>query len=284
MTRLALASSWLVLLVSACSLGPREDWAEALRDADVQAMDEGTARTRMAVDVKVIETVIRQTPVPLIGRLEGTVDFRKRLSRVVGAGSSKPSTVFDDLVVYIPRSSVSIGAGSRHWARFDFKREPSVDVDDTDRRRAVGAGMISPALAVELLEGVLTGSMRRAGQETVAGIPTTHYRAKLSQDAAAREIDDEDRREGVLRIFEALGVQDDLFPVDVWMDDSGLPRRISFLLRQQKDRVNAFELRLAWEFYDYGATIRPIDVPERADTVTPGRVREFIEEFIREAA
>jgi hypothetical protein len=238
----------------------------------------------MQVGVEVIETVIRQDPVPLIGGLEGDVDFRRHSSRLVGTGPSKPKVVFDDLVVFIPRSTVSIGTGPRHWARYDFKREPSVDVDDTDRRRAVGAGMISPALAIEILQGVLTGSMRRAGTETLDGVPTTHYRAKVSQDAAAREIDDEDRREGLLRLFETLGVQDDLFPAEIWMDDRGLARRISFVLRQQKDRVNAFELRLAWEYYDYGATVGRIQAPSRSDTVASRRFREFIEEYIRAAA
>jgi hypothetical protein len=284
MRRLAVALFSLVLLASSCSLGPREDWAKAMRDAHVKARLQKTAKVRMAVDVKVIETVIRQTPVPLIARLEGFVDFRNRRSKLIGAGPRKPSTIFDDLVAFLPRSAVTIGTSGKRWARFDFEREPSVDIDDTDRRRAVGAGMISPALATELLEGVLTGSIERESTAMIAGVTTTRYRAKLSQDAAAREVDDEDRREGLLRLFATLGVQDDLFPVEVWMDDRGLVRRISFVLRQQKDRVNAFELRLAWEFYDYGASIPAIRLPARADLVTPKRFRAFVEDYIREEA
>lgn len=283
MRRAVLVVPVLLMLAQGCSLGPREDWAEAMRDAQ-DATRQRTAKVRMAADVKVIETVIRQEPEPLISRLEGTVDFGARRSRVVGTGPRKPNVVFDDLVVFLPRSSTSIAGGTRRWARFDFEREPSEDIDDNDRRRAVGAGVISPAVATELLEGVLTGSIRRVGSESVGGARATHYRAKISQDAAAREVEDEDRREGIRRLFESLGVQEDLFPADVWIDEQGLARRISFVLRQQKDRVNAFELRLAWEFYEYGPPGAEIKLPARSDTIASDRFSEFIEEYIREAA
>ena len=284
MKRFVLALCALAMFAPACSLGPREDWADAMHDAHVAAAREGTARVRMAADVKVIETVIRQEPKPLIARLEGIARFDDQRARMVGSTGTRPVIVFDDLVVYLPRSATSIAGGTRRWASYDFRQEPDEDLDDTDRLRAVGAGLISPVLAVELLEGVLTGSIERVGAETFGGTQTTHYRVKISQDAAAREIDDDDRREGALRLLESLGIQDDIFPADVWLDDDGLARRISFVLRQQKDRVNAFELRLAWEFFDYGSPVPAIALPPRNDTVTSGRVRAFIEEYIREAA
>ncbi len=283
MRRAVLGITSLCLLASACSLGPREQWADAMRDAYKTARRESTARVRAAVDVKVIETIIRQTPVALISRLEGVVDFRRHDAKLVGTTKSKPSVVFDDLTTYLPRSASSRAAGGKqHWVAYDFTREPVVDVDDTDRRRAVGAGVISPALAVEVLKGALTGSIERIGVETVAGARATHYTTRFSQDSAAREVDDEDRREGLLRAFETLGVRDDVFRGEVWIDDSGLVRRILFILRQQKDRVNAFEMRAAWEYYDYGARVS-IDPPARSDTNRSTRFRDFIEEFIREA-
>jgi hypothetical protein len=243
MKRTLLVFLALLLVAPACSLGPREKWADAIHDAYEKGARSSTARVRMAVDVKVIETNIRQTPKPLIPRLEGVVDFDDRRARVAGAGSTKPSTIFDDLVLYLPRSAASIGTGGKqHWARFDFEREPSNDIDDTDRRLSVGAGMVSPAIATELLDGVLTGSIERVGTEQVVGTRTTHYRAKLSQDAASREIDDEDRRKGLLRLFETLA---------------------------------------AWEFYEYGATAR-VKVPARSDSLERRRFREFIVEFSRE--
>jgi hypothetical protein len=284
MRRAVLGVTLLCLVASACSLGSREKWGDAMRDAYKTTRRDGTAKVRAAVDLKVIETNIRQTPVALISRMEGVVDFRRHDARLVGTTKTKPNVVYDDLVTYLPRSETSRAAGGKqHWVFFDFKREPSVDVDDTDRRRAVGACAISPALAVEVLQGALSGSIKRIGVEEVAGTRATHYKARFSQDSAAREVDDEDRREGLLRTFESLGVQDDVFPGEVWLDGDGVVRRILFVLRQQKDRVNAFEMRAAWEFYDYGAPVS-ISVPARSDSIRSPRVRDFIEEFIREAA
>lgn len=271
----------IFLIASACSLGPREDWAEAIRDAHEEAIERRSAKVRLGVDVEVIETNIRQTPEALISRLEGDVDFSSVRARLVGDGPQKPVVLFDDLVVYLPRSAASVGTGGRPWARFDFEREPSVDIDGTDRRLAVGAGFISPAVATELVEGVLTGSVERVGSKSKGGVQTTHYTARLSQDAAAREIDDEDRREGMLRLFDTLGVQDDVFPVDVWIDADGLIRGVRFTLRQQKDRVNAFRTRIDWEFYEYGAG-GDVAMPSNSESVEKRRFREFIVDFIRE--
>lgn len=282
MRRFALGIAALSLLTSACSLGPKEDWADAIHGAYERGVRNSTARVRMAVDVKVIETNIRQTPKPLVSRLEGVVDFDDRRAALYRSGTTKAATIFDDLTVYLPRSTASIGAGGKQrWARFNFEREPSVDIDDTDRRLAVGAGMISPAVAVEMLDGVLTGSIVRGASEVVAGKRATHYRARLSQDAAAREIDDEDRREGLLRTLETLGVQDDVLPAEVWLDPQGHARRIAFVLRQQKDRVNSFRMKLAWEFYEFGSPAK-IEIPKKEDTREARRFRDFIVEFIRE--
>lgn len=285
MRRALVALAAGVLLAStACSLGPKEDWAEAIRDANDRSRAAGTARVRMATEVSVIETVIRQEPAPLVARMEGVADLRAGRARLQGSAPPKPVVVFDDLTVYLPRSAVSIGTGTRRWARFDFTREPDEDLDDTDRLRTVGAGVISPLVALEALEGVLTGSLERGERRDVAGTSTTHYRGRVSQDSLIREIDEDDRKEGMQRLFESLGAGEDLFDVEVWLDDEGLARRVAFHLRQQKDRVNAFRLVLTWEFFDYGARIGRVSVPPRAQTVSPARVREFIEEFIRAAA
>jgi hypothetical protein len=281
MRRAVLGLSALLLLASSCSLGPKEDWADAIHDAYEKAARNSTAATRMAVDLKVIETNIRQTPQPLIARLEGVVNFDERRARMF-AGSSSPVTIFDDLNVYLPRSSASLARHRElHWVRFDFERKPSADVDSTDRRLAVGASMISPALATEILDGVLTGSIERRGTEVVTGETTVHYHARFSQDAAVREIDDEDRKEGLTRLLETLGVQEDVFPVDVWIDGEGRARRIRFVMRQQKDRVNAFGMTQTWEFYDFGKSAR-LDVPKEDDSIRSRRFRAFIVEFIRQ--
>lgn len=273
----------LVLLAFGCSLGPREDWAEAMRDAFATAREAGGAHVRQSVTVSVIETNIRQEPTPLIGRSDGTADFDERRASMVGTGARKTRVIYDDLAVFASRSKASAAMDKKAWARFDYENEPDEDIDDNDRRMAVGAGLISPVIGLEVLQGVLTGSIERAGTGQKAGAPTTRYTARIAPDAAITEIRDEDRKEGVERMFQTLGVQQDDFPVDVWLDADDHVRGLRFRMRQQKDRVNAFDMTVSWEFSDYGAT-EPIDVPPRDDTIRPDRFRDFVTEVIREFA
>lgn len=282
MKRLALGVLALVLLASGCSLGPREDWAKAMRDAIDTAEDTGGATVKQSVEVSVIETNIRQKPEPLIARSTGIVDFGAGRARLLGSAPRKTEVVYDDLRVYALRSKAS-AVDKRAWASFDYLREPSEDIDDNDRRMAVGAGLISPAVAIEVLEGVLTGSIKEHGTGTKAGVQATRYSARLAPDAAITEIDDEDRREGVTRMFATLGVQQDDFPVDVWLDGENRVRGLTFNMRQQKDRVNAFKMKVSWEFTDYGPT-NEITTPDTGAIFATRRFRDFITELIREFA
>jgi hypothetical protein len=189
--------------------------------------------------------------------------------------------VYDDLVTYGTRAPGTPGEKEKPWVRFDYEREPSTDIDDNDRRMAVGAALISPVIALEVLEGVLTGSIKKIGTGMKAGVETTRYTARLAPDAAIIEIRDEDRKEGVERMFETLAVQAEDFIVDVWIDAQERVRGLRFNLIQQKDRVNKFATTIAWEFSDY-APVDAIEPPPGNEVVRSDRFRDFVTELIRE--
>jgi hypothetical protein len=270
------------LFVSACSLGPREDWATAIRGGFEIATDEPALMVKHSAKVEVIETTIRQEPKPLIASATGIADFDARRARLVEKAGRNAQLIFDDLKVYVQRSKSSIGTSKQRWAVFDYEREPSVDLDDNDRRMSVGAGLISPVLAVELLDGVLTGSIADEGMEMKTGVSTSHYTGKLSPQAAVTKLEDEDRQDGVERLFDTLGVQQDDFPVHVWVDADDNVRAVRYVMRQQKDRVNAFELTLNWEFPGDAPKAREIALPSRAATLRSTRFADFVTEAIRE--
>ena len=284
MKRFALGVLMLVLFAAflgGCSLGPREGWKEAMLAAHETSADAGGATVKQTVSIEVIETNIRQVQRPLVDRSTGTVDFAAKRAELTGTGERKTEVIFDDLVVYGTRSKGSPEGKTKPWARFDYGREPSTDIDDNDRRMAVGAGLISPVIAIEVLQGVLTGSIEEVGTGMKAGVQATRYTARLAPDAAITEIRDEDRKEGVERMFETLGVQADDFPVDVWLDDQDRVVGLRFEMRQQKDRVNAFTMITSWEFSDYGA-VDAISLPSDDESVRSGRFRDFATELIRE--
>jgi hypothetical protein len=281
MRRFAFVLLCLLTLASACSLGPRQEWAETMRAAHKRAARVGGALVKQTVTVKAIETNIRQEPEPLVARSAGTVDFAHKRADLTSKTGRKTEVVYNDLVVFATRSPGTPGAKTKPWARFDYGHEPTDDIDDNDRRMAVGAGLISPVVALEVLEGVLTGSVKQLGTGMKAGAQTTRYSARLAPDAAIIEIRDEERKEGVERMFQTLAVEADDFIVDVWIDAEDRVRGLRFNLEQQKDRVNRFKTTVSWEFTDYGAA-GSIEQPPSDETVRSDRFRDFVTEVIRE--
>ena len=252
-----------------------------MREAHKRAASVGGAHVKQIVTVKAVETNIRQEPTPLIARSDGVVDFAHKSADLKGTSGRKTDVVYEDLVVYGTRSKGTPGGKSKPWARFDYGHEPKDDIDDNDRRMAVGAGLISPAIALEVLEGVLTGSIKEVGTGQKAGAQTTHYTARLAPDASIIEIRNEDRKEGVERMFQTLAVTAPDFLVDVWIDDQDQVRGLRFNVIQQKDRVNRFKTTMSWEFSDYGA-VDAIERPPDDEAVRSDRFRDFVTELIRE--
>lgn len=287
MRRAVLGVIVLSLLAPACSLGPRGDWKEAIAGASEAAADAGAARVVMRTNVEIIETNIRIDPKPLYSHLSGQADFGREVSHLLATHTKdRPGVAFDRLNVYFSRSKTSVGTSKKHWARYDFGREPSEDIDTNDRRDAVGAPTISPTLAVDLLAGVLTGSLKNLGTQKFGNVNTTRYTGRISQDAAIREERDEDRQEAIERLFDTMGVESDLFPAEVWLDGEGRPRLIRFIVEQHKDRVNIFKATFEWRFDAYGKAPagRSVVLPAKAnDTITSRRFTDFFSEAVRVA-
>jgi hypothetical protein len=267
-----------LMMFAACSLGEREEWAEDMHDAFDTAQRVKTASAFVQVDFKPIDIVGRSTPDQLFREMNGIVDFRARRSRTIETTGRKQELIFDDLVAYLPRSDAS--EGKERWVSTSFLDEPEEDVDVEDRRFSLSIPMVSPVMSLELLMGALTGSTRRVGAESVRGVSTTHFRANIAPDNAAREIDDEDRREGITRVLQTLGADDEVLPADVWIDKDGLVRRVSYGLKQQQDRVNSFRTTITTEYFDIGREVK-IDIP--SDVMRTDDFQLFVTEFVREA-
>jgi hypothetical protein len=266
------------MMFAACSLGEREEWAEDMHDAFDTAERVKTAGTFVHVELKPIDIVGRTTPDQLFHDLNGVVDFEARRSRVIEISGRKTELIFDDMVAYLPRSEAA--EGNEKWVSTNFLDEPEEDIDVEDRRFSLGVPMVSPVMSLELLEGALTGSARRVGTETVRGTSTTHYKARIAPDNAARELDDEDRREGLLRVLETLGANKEVLPVDVWIDKDALVRRVSYQLEQTQDRVNSFRTTITTDYFDIGRSVE-IDIP--SDAKRTDDFQEFVIEHVREA-
>ena len=88
-----------------------------------------------------------------------------------------------------------------------------------------------PAQLLQYLRS--TSKVERRGTATVRGVRTTHYVARIQPKQLARPV-----------------------PVDVWVDNAGLVRRLSLRLQQ---------VRASLDLFDFGDV--SIDVPASSDTV-----------------
>jgi hypothetical protein len=131
----------------------------------------------------------------------------------------------------------------------------------------LGPGSADPSQILEALRSV-ADDVERLGVEEVRGVATTRYRATID----LRDTLDawpEDEREGVEGIIgrtggEALGP----VPVDVWVGDDGLARRIRLDLASLGSVMGAVgDATVTLELFAYGEPVT-IDVPDPAD-VTP---------------
>jgi hypothetical protein len=256
-----------------------------MRDAFKNAGKIGSSHVHVDVHMRAIETTIRVVPTPVFTSMDGVVDYTSRQNKLTARGiaTTKGSTLFyDDLVDYFPRSAGALldHDPKLHWARYDFKRKPKPDkIDANDHLIALGY-VIAPSLTVELLRGVLAGSLKQLGKSTMDGEQVTEYSGKLAPDALVRDLRIQGRVDGIPRMFNIIGVKQDLFPIHVWMDDKGIARRIQFILKQEEDVVNTFRTTVDYTFSKFGPSA-PVTLPDRADCLGHKRFVDFLAEYVR---
>lgn len=153
----------------------------------------------------------------------------------------EPSALYAGDAVFVRRSGSSTGLSSREWSRLDYR-----DLDDVDTPgvQAVADNIGSPTVTLlhpvhllELVTGALTGSVRRLGTETIAGVRTTHYKANVSLDKADGELDlSEQERDARRAALTSLAVKGDVLPAEMWVDDAGRLRRLQIRFTQRPAR------------------------------------------------
>lgn len=142
------------------------------------------------------------------------------------------------------------------WVSFDFAAVPGMS-----ELLGGNLGTNDPSQFVDYLRGA--DGATEVGREDVRGVPTTHYRGVVNFEDALASLDDEDR-DALRNSLAALGNDIDFgsfeFPVDVWIDDQGLPRRMSMAMDMGglADEIpSGTTMTFSMELYDFGI---PVDV------------------------
>lgn len=128
----------------------------------------------------------------------------------------------------------------RVWTKLDF-----ASLKSTDRGRLLVLNpfpVVSPIVALRLVKGSLTGSVKTLGTEQIDGVATTHYQFNLDRGKATRGMTDK-RRELIEHIFRADNLKGNVLKhAEVWLDDSGLARRVLIPFHQELDKEDVMNI------------------------------------------
>ncbi len=153
----------------------------------------------------------------------------------------------------------------------------------TDSRNAAGQGLDftqfdqfannDPRELLDFLRGV-SGEIETVGTEQLRGVETTHYRATIDSDEYAKLAAPGEQQE-LGSLVEQMAGQTGLgeIPVDVWLDGSGLIRKLTMVFSAtQPGTSEQSDVSMTFELYDYGDRV-DIDLPPESEVVDASAIR-----------
>jgi hypothetical protein len=95
------------------------------------------------------------------------------------------------------------------------------------------------------------------GRETVAGVETTHYRGTVDLEKAYERLPHDAGRELEAALDQVRSQFGNVsFPVDVWLDAEGLPRRMTMSMETRPGAAVDLAMQMQIEIPDYGIEVR----------------------------
>jgi len=281
-----LAALAVVPLVAACATEATDAALEvktgdaavsALRAVPDAVTDAGTARAEMVVAMSVegeaMEMVARGAIDRAARQMHVELDMGALFGQIAGAsddplpaGVDEPWEMVADGSTFYMRAPVFEMFGVSGW----LSMTPE-DLGTMGNQLGFGIGSFDLSQTLDALRGV-TGDPEVVGKEEVRGVATTHYRASVDL-AEALEQAPAEQRERLEAAFEQLdatgGLGEAEVPVDVWIDDDDLPRRMQLEMSSMFAALGLGDasLTMTMDWFDYGEPVT-IEIPS-ADEVTP---------------
>lgn len=170
-----------------------------------------------------------------------------------GTGGFRTEMRFVDGVMYM-RMPTDLGAPTP-WISLDIA---AVAGEDVLAELTAGSDVTQ---TLHYLRGA--GEVNEVGREEVRGVPTTHYRADVDLGRAADLMPGDQRAqfEAAVEQFEAMAGRTSM-PVDVWIDDAGLPRRMNYRIEMDGSAFSdqlpgdgSLAMSFSMDVYDYGELV-----------------------------
>jgi hypothetical protein len=250
-SRLPLALTALVALVlTGCGSSPQD-----LLDRAPDALEEaGSSRFEMTVTAvgEGIDSSYSATGEQDLDT--GTM----RMEADLGLGSTSTETLVVGEVMYLRSPLFAVFTGEEDiWVRVDLAesgRRAGLDVD------TLVEGNTGPAALLQQLRGA-ADEVEELGSDDVRGVSTTKLRVIVDTERAIENSPAETREQ--LRAFAEASGLPTTYPMEVWIDDDGLPRRLSTIVDVEDERAGTVTQQTVLELFDFGVAVR-VDEPDDA--------------------
>jgi hypothetical protein len=180
------------------------------------------------------------------------------LGGLTSLGTGQAEIVFDKLVYYmkLPAGSGASLPPGKEWFKLDFAKLGKQQ--GLDLSQLMQLNQSDPSQALDFLQGASDG-FEELGQEQVRGEQTTQYKGTIDLQKVAEEAP-ADVQAQYRELAELSGNQK--VPMDVWIGDDGLVRKIAFT----QAVPNGGSVKMEEEFYDFG-TDEQVEVPSDDEVV-----------------
>ena len=202
---------------------------------------------------------------------DGVFDFKSQRGRLVldlsslGLPGATGTTeiVFNADLVFMKLPFDLPQLKSRPWVKIDLTKLDEVTGIDVSQLRQIQSN--DPTAALNYLRGA-TDNVQVVGQEDVRGERTTHYKALIDLEKAAREVPPK-LQDDIAQIIKQLGSS--TIDSDVWIDGGGRLRKLQYrvdlskvdLPAQKGEAAPTGVLTATFELFDFGTDAGVADPP-----------------------
>jgi hypothetical protein len=143
--------------------------------------------------------------------------------------------------------------GGKEWLKLDLSE--ALSGQGVDLGQLAQVSQSNPTDSLRQLAAV-SDELDEVGEEEVGGVPTTHYEASVDLNRYPDVVPEEQRaatEESVANLIELTGTK--TIPVEVWVDDEGLVRRLSQSYSYETPDTGEVSQSQTIEFSDFGVEV-----------------------------
>jgi hypothetical protein len=223
------------------------------------AFDASTNRAALSLDFSAFAELLGGLVTGLGGSSADAPDFDDESAWQIEA-------VQDGEVMYMrfPAVSSQLPAG-KSWVRMDLREAGKAQGFDFSELRDFTTN--DPRKMLDFLRAA-SEQIETVGTEELRGVGTTHYRATVNLADYEKLAPASKREELRSMLGEMIGQTGlDEIPVDVWLDELGLVRRLHMSFTDtQPGTTDSVQATMTFELYDYGKVV-DVELPPAAEVV-----------------